>query len=184
MSIEQEAPTTVPTSPLPRVGANFAITKKNWMIVGGVALMALVVVALYMTKSLPTPNDTTTETYTATGENGEQITYSAGTHVALPENWPASVPMVPDAVVTSAGMVDSDNGPAIMATFTTERSVDDASTFYQEELTGSGWDMNEAMNTEGASVLLGTMGLESSVMVSISKVDEQTNVGIAIQNVE
>lgn len=180
MSIEQEASVFAPAaSRAPLRGGN-----APWIIGGGIVLVVLLGVGLYVSSPTASPRDAATETYTATGENGEQITYSAGEDVALPDNWPATVPVVPDAVVTSAGAVDSDDGPAIMATFTTERSVDETAAFYQTELTDSGWNMSDAMKTDSASVLLGTLGLETSVMVSISAVEEKTNVGIAIQNVK
>lgn len=120
------------------------------------------------------------ETMTFTGGDGETITFSEGGNVQLPGSWPNDVPVMDGAMVSYSGTSNPSTGESgAFVMFTTERSVEDVSAYYQNELAKSGWTIEGTMNAGGYSVFSATKG-ERSVGVSIGGDGAMTTVTIGV----
>lgn len=116
------------------------------------------------------------------GEDGESYNMSAGEDVSLPDNWPASVPIVGGAKITYAGSMmgaEGEGGTSVM--FTTSQKVSEVSNYYKSELESNGWTIQGVVSTGDGTIISGTKSDTENVAIYIASAGNETSVNISVQ---
>jgi hypothetical protein len=88
---------------------------------------------------------------TVKGKHGEETHVSAGGSVALPDGFPADVPIYPKATIVTTTTVEK----AMQVMLKTTDSAQQAETFYKEKLKQGDWEIKSSMNTPQMTMLQG-----------------------------
>lgn len=115
------------------------------------------------------------------GKDGENYNVSAGENVKIPDNWPSSVPVLPDAKLSFAGTMSGKEEGSVSVVYTTGKSVSDVATYYTESLVENGWTIEAQMSTGDGSVVSATKNENETVGIYISKSDDSTMVNVSVQ---
>ena len=92
---------------------------------------------------------------------GEKVNITASDKgVALPENFPGDIPLMPGAVVKMA----MSTGDALSVQFSVKASQADAVKFYEENLKAKGWAIEGTMNMGASSMLSAKKGKRECVL--------------------
>lgn len=111
-----------------------------------------------------------TTTMKATGENGEQSTFTFGSGAKLPDNLPAFVKVYPGVEVLSVMGGNSSDGVGGMITAHSKDSPDKVAAFYREHMKSLKFSTNSEQSTGDGLVLTG--GEDGrSLVVSVTKAD-------------
>jgi hypothetical protein len=121
---------------------------------------------------------------TFTGEDGETYTMNAGTDVALPDNWPESVPLMRDAKITYAGSMMGGQAGGLNVVYLTKQSVSEVNEFYKSELVSNGYTLAATMATGDGTMVTATKGENENVMVYTGSSPEGTTVTITTQSAQ
>jgi hypothetical protein len=121
---------------------------------------------------------------TFSGEDGETYTMNAGGNVALPDNWPKSVPLVGDAKITYAGSMMGGQAGGLNVVYTTKQSASEVDTFYKRELVSNGYTLSSTMATQDGTMVTATKGENENVMVYTGSSPEGTTVTITTQSAQ
>ncbi len=118
------------------------------------------------------------------GQDGETYQVNAGEDVALPDNWPSDMPLIPDAKITYAGTMGmgmgmGGTGGGMSVVYTTAKSVTEVSEFYKKALVENGWTLAGTMAVSGGSMVHATKG-DSVGTVHIGGNEEGTAVTVAV----
>ncbi len=116
------------------------------------------------------------------GEDGESYNVSAGEDVSLPDNWPASVPIISGAKITYAGSMmgaEGEGGTSVM--FTTSQKVSDVSEYYKSELESNGWSIQGVVSTGDGTIISGTKSETENVAIYVAGDGSGTSVNISVQ---
>jgi len=116
------------------------------------------------------------------GKDGEEMNISTGNDVTLPENWPDSIPLLPDAKIGYAGSVsDGSGGTGLTLTYTTSRNATEATNFYKDELASKGWTISATLATGEGSMISATNSSDEGVAVYVAESDGVTTVNVNTQ---
>ncbi len=121
---------------------------------------------------------------TFTGEDGESYTMNAGADVALPDNWPKSVPMMGDAKITYAGSMMGGQAGGMNVVYLTKQSVSEVDAFYKRELVSNGYTLASTMATGDGTMVTATKSETENVMVYTGSSPEGTTVTITAQSAQ
>ena len=118
---------------------------------------------------------------TVVGDDGSKMNISSG-NTSLPDGWPASVPVIPDAkVASSASAPNSDGGTAYTVSYETDMSVADAVSFYKDAFSRDGWTITATLNQGDGTMFVASRGEEDGATVQIGSGDQGTSVNMSVQ---
>jgi hypothetical protein len=193
--------------PQNEVGAAPQGEKKNytkWIVIGGVVLVALFAIQSMMSPArvsermaermieraieregngavdvdFDTRGGDTAVTFK--GEDGESYEINAGGNVALPDNWPESVPIMSGARITYAGTMMAEQGGGTSVAYVTQSSPAEAAEYYKSELPKNGWTIAMTSATPDGAIVSATRGEDEGVMVYIGGSPEGTTVTLSV----
>lgn len=104
------------------------------------------------------------------GGGGEE-----GSTVSLPDNFPADVPLYPDARIEMA----HSEGSSLNLIHKTSDSVDDVSQFFKTKLAEAGWADSETMDTPRGAVISVSQG-NRRVTITIVGEDDKTMISTLV----
>lgn len=117
-----------------------------------------------------------------TGGDGEKMNITTGKSATLPDNWPNSLPVSPDAKIEYSGSVsDGEGGTSLTVTYSTSRSAAEITEFYKEQLSSKGWNIEATIATGDGSMLSASDDSDGAVVVYIGESDGMTTVNITTQ---
>jgi hypothetical protein len=118
---------------------------------------------------------------TFSGEDGETYTVNTGADVALPDNWPASIPLPGDAKVTYTGtMMTGEPGGGTTVAFLTRQSPAEITEYYKKELVQNGWTIAATMATADGSMVSASREDNEGVILYVSTSPEGTAVSMTV----
>ncbi len=185
----EQVPTVTAT---PTATAKPSVTK--WLIIAAVVLVAfaglrsvfspenMVERAIEMQMggdvSLDFDND---GTVTYEGGDGEQFSVTAGDGAELPDNWPSTVPVMDDAIITYAGsMMGGEGTIGLTAIFTTDATKKDVVEYYQNKLADNGWTIAGTMDFGDSAMVTATRGEYDSVGIAVATDRGETSVTLSV----
>lgn len=112
------------------------------------------------------------ERVTITGDDGEEFTMEGGG--SLPDDWPADIPIYPEADLESSQAMRMGESTQFAATWTTSDDLDDVYEWYRDELPDAGWEITGDFSMEQSG--------ERTANISASKNDSDANVFIGDQD--
>jgi hypothetical protein len=117
-----------------------------------------------------------------TGSEGENVNIRTGNRATLPENWPSSVPLLPDAKIQYSAVVDEqDGGSSVTVTYETSQAVSEVIEYYKDELTTEGWNIDATIQAGDGSMLSASNDNDEGVVINIGPSDGSTTVIISMQ---
>jgi hypothetical protein len=117
-----------------------------------------------------------------TGGDGESVQVTAGESVRLPETWPSSVPVFPDATITYTGTVNTPEGSTgHTLTFTTSEPASAVASFYADALARDGWTVVANYATGDGAMISATNAEEEGAVVYIGSSDGETGVTLTVE---
>ncbi len=123
--------------------------------------------------------DSGTVTYkTETGEVGRIESQTGEGAKSLPKDFPSDFPLLSGAVLTSTwSMAAAEQGQNFNLVWTTDKSPEDVTAFFEGALPGQGWTRNMSSIFEDTTLLnfersFGTDGGKDNAMFSVSKNDD------------
>jgi hypothetical protein len=99
--------------------------------------------------------------YEGETETGEKFMAQLGGAVTFPPNFPGDIPLFPDAVPFSA--LESDDGFTIVG-WNSDKQAPEVYEFYKEQLSASGWTIEQDLNVGGQRVLTVVKGERKAVL--------------------
>ena len=117
-----------------------------------------------------------------TGNDGEKMNITAGNGTSLPDDWPDTIPVFPDAKIEYAASIAGEDGALNhTVTYSTSRSATDVTEFYKEQLPANGWAIEATMATGEGSMITATNDTEEGVVMYVGESDGVTTVNISTQ---
>ena len=117
-----------------------------------------------------------------TGGEGEEMNITSGKNATLPDEWPSSVPLLPDATIEYAAAVrDGDGGVTLTVTYITDQAVSEVVGYYETELIDNGWTIEATMNVAGSLMISASNDNDEEVVLNVSESEGATTVIISTQ---
>lgn len=117
------------------------------------------------------------------GDDGESMQMTTGKTATLPEKWPDSVPIAPNAQIEYSSSVSSGDSGTLShsVVFSTSQSAAEVTEFYKSALEANGWTIGATVSTGEGSMLSASKGDDEAAVAYISEVDGKTSVNLTVQ---
>lgn len=117
-----------------------------------------------------------------TDTKGEGVNIVTGKKAALPDNWPNTVPTLPDANIEYSAVVSNgEDGTSFTVTYSTKQAIDAVMDFYTDGLTANGWTIEATVNTSDGSMLSASNENDEAVVINVGESEQGTMVVISAQ---
>lgn len=182
----------------PVAGATAPSSKKKYIIIG-----IVVVLALLFVQSLLSPERMMERAFEGAtggqydidadgdggsikikGEDGAEIEITSDGGGKLPKDWPSSVPLPGDAKIEYGGtMADGSGAKNLSVSFTTGDSASEVAEYYADKLSSDGWTIEANLTTGDGAMISATQG-ENAAVAYISAGENETSVSLNVQLVQ
>lgn len=168
---------------------------KKWAIIA-----AIVIIALFFLKTLFSPENIAERmieqasngeydvdvkgdgSMQITDTKGEGMNIVTGKNATLPDNWPNTVPTLPDANIEYSAVVSNgEDGTSFTVTYSTKQAIKSVMDFYTEGLTTNGWTIEATVNTSDGSMLSASNENDDAVVINVGESEQGTMVVISAQ---
>jgi hypothetical protein len=179
----------------PVAGATAPTSKKKYIIIGIVVVLALLFVQSFLSPERMMERAFEGATggqydidrngdggsIKIKGEDGSQIEITSDGGGKLPAGWPSSVPLSGNAKIEYGGTVsDGSGGKNLSVSFTTNDSVSEVAEFYADKLGSNGWTVEANIATGDGAMISAKKGNDVAVAY-IGAGDDGTSVSLNVQ---
>lgn len=172
------------SEPQPPSQSQKKLVKTILIVVGVLMVLGLIGLGIigYVGKSL---FDEATEGVTVSDEGvsieREDEDFSFSTNTELADDFPASIPIYPESELANTSRTQRAEERMWMATFTSDASAEDVYEFYEDQLSGNGWETQSTFQSGDMSSIGAEKADENlNLNIGISDIDDQVSISVTV----